>query len=97
MPQYAEYALITRNLIKYAGIKLKIQSSEYPKILNVSDAVHKVSVQITEQLSRQTFSKHSQTFKMGCSAKRTMPGCRCMQPETFQGREGGACKTRASQ
>ena len=37
-----EYALITLNMIEYAGIYLKKQSSEYARILNVSDAVHNI-------------------------------------------------------
>ena len=61
------------NVIEYAGIYLKKQSAEYARILSVSDAIHKVTVQITEQLSRQTYSEHCQTFKMDCFAKRIMP------------------------
>ena len=34
-----EYALITLNMIEYAGTYLKKQSAEYAIILNVSDAV----------------------------------------------------------
>ena len=42
-------------MIEYAGIYLKKQSAEYVVILNVSHEVHstRVTVQITEQLSRQ--------------------------------------------
>ena len=36
----SEYALITLNMIDYAGIYLKKQSTEYARILNVSDTVH---------------------------------------------------------
>ena len=36
------YALITLNMIEYAGIYLKNQSAKYSRILNVSDAVHSV-------------------------------------------------------
>ena len=32
-----EYALITLNIIEYAGIYLKKQSAEYARILNVSE------------------------------------------------------------
>ena len=39
--------------------------------------IHEVTVQITEQLSRQMYSKHCQTFKMVSFAKRTMHECRC--------------------
>ena len=48
----------------------------------MSDAVHsirhKVTLQITEQLSRQRHvqEEHSQTFKMERFAKRIMPECR---------------------
>ena len=48
-----EYASITLNMIEYATIYLKEQSAECARILNVSDAVHKVTIQITVQLSRQ--------------------------------------------
>ena len=34
-----EYALITLNIIEYAGIHLKKQSAEYARVLDVSDAV----------------------------------------------------------
>ena len=37
-----EYALITLNMIEYAGIYLKKQSAAYTKILKVSDAVHSI-------------------------------------------------------
>ena len=36
------YALITLNMIEYAGIYLKNQSAKYSRILNVSDAAHSV-------------------------------------------------------
>ena len=45
-------------------------SAEYAWILNVSDAVHNITVQITEQLSRQRYSEHCQTFKMECFSKK---------------------------
>ena len=35
-----EYALMLLNIINYVGIYLKKQSTEYARILNVSDAVH---------------------------------------------------------
>ena len=38
-----EYALITLNMIEYAGIHLKKQSTGYARILNVSLAVHSIS------------------------------------------------------
>ena len=37
-----EYALITLNMIEYAGIYLKKQGGKYARILNVSDAVHSI-------------------------------------------------------
>ena len=37
------------NILEYAWIYLNKQSSEYARILNVSDAKHKVIVQIAEQ------------------------------------------------
>ena len=37
-----EYALITLNMIEYAGIYLKKQSADYTRILNVSDGVHSI-------------------------------------------------------
>ena len=56
-----EYAIIILNMLEYACIYLNKQSSEYTRILNVSDAVHsKVTVHITEQLSRKTNSEHYQ-------------------------------------
>ena len=36
------YALITLNMIEYAGIYLKNQSAKYSRILNVSDTAHSV-------------------------------------------------------
>ena len=48
MPQQclsiSEYALITLNMIGYAGIFLKKQqqSAEYARIMNVLDAVHSI-------------------------------------------------------
>ena len=36
------YALITLNMIDYAGIYLKKQRSEYVRILNVSYGVHSI-------------------------------------------------------
>ena len=38
----SEYALITVNMIEYAGIYLKSQSAEYASILDLSDAVHSI-------------------------------------------------------
>ena len=48
-----------------------------------------VTVQITEQLLRQTYPEHCQTFKMVCFAKRTMPECKCStRIFSMQGGEG---------
>ena len=44
---------------------------EYARIVN------KITVQITEQLSRQSYSEHCQTFNMENFAKRLMPECSC--------------------
>ena len=40
-------------MLEYVWIYLNKQSSEYARILNVPDTVHKATVQMTEQLSRQ--------------------------------------------
>ena len=57
------------------------------------NAVH--SIQITEQLLRQTYSEHCQTFKMEHSVKRIMPECRCAT-RNFSGQGSwGFCGTRA--
>ena len=65
-------------MTEYARIYLKQQSWIHAKILNVSDisSKHKVTVQITEQLSRQTYSEHCQTFKMEPFAKNK--GIKCL-------------------
>ena len=84
-----EDASITVNMIEYAAIPtkttlfpsekmrwgqgcLKKQSAEYAIIL------HKVTVQITEQLSRQRLIQNTfQTFKMERFAKRIITECWC--------------------
>ena len=49
-----QYVLTKLNLIEYADIYLKKQSVENARNLNVSNADHnKITVQITEQLSRK--------------------------------------------
>ena len=50
-----EYALIMRNMLEYTWVYINTQNSEYARILNESDGFHsfKVTVQMTEQLSRQ--------------------------------------------
>ena len=53
-----EYASIMLNMIEYAStyLKKKKQSAEYTRILNMSDAVHRigwVTVQITKHFLRQ--------------------------------------------
>ena len=40
-------------MLEYVWIYLNKQSSEYARILNVSDTVQKATAQMTEQLSRQ--------------------------------------------
>ena len=71
----------------------------------MSDAVNSIRspVQITEQLSRQTYSEHFQIFKFERFAKRIMPECRCTT-RNFSGQGGGGgrgwgqvCGTRALQ
>ena len=52
------------------------------------DAVHKVTVEITEQLLRQTYSKHCQTFKIEHLKKKKCVSAGA-KPETFQGKVGG--------
>ena len=37
-----EYALVMLNMLEYARIYLNKESSEYARILNVSDAVHSI-------------------------------------------------------
>ena len=56
-----EYVLIMLHMLEYASRYLNQQTSEYARILNVSDGVSRVVVQITEQLSRQT--RIQDTFK----------------------------------
>ena len=55
-------------------------------------AKHEVTVQIMEQLSRETCPEHYQTFKIGRFAKRIMPECR-RAVKIFHGKEG-FCGTR---
>ena len=57
---------------------------------------YKVTVQITEQLLRQMYSEHCQTFKTEHFAKRIMPECRCTTIY-FSGQKGGVCGTRVLQ
>ena len=56
-----EYVLIMLHMLEYTSRYLNQQTSEYARILNVSDGVSRVVVQITEQLSRQT--RIQDTFK----------------------------------
>ena len=58
-----DYALITLKMIKYAGMYLKKQSAEYARILNVSDAVHRIrSLYKLLGSYQETYSEHCQTF-----------------------------------
>ena len=50
---------------------------------------NKVTVQITKQLPRQTYSEHCQPFKMERFANRIMPKCICAT-RNFLGQGGGA-------
>ena len=60
-------------MYKYAWIYLNKQSSEYARILNVSDAVP--SIRPLYKLSRQTYLEHWQTFKTEPFAKRIIAEC----------------------
>ena len=40
-PDMREYPLIMRNMLEYACIYLNKQSSEYARILNMSDVIHR--------------------------------------------------------
>ena len=71
-----EYALITLNMIEYAGIYLKKQSADYTRILNVSDGVHSIR-SLYKLLTSYRDRENCQTFKMERFAKRIMNECRC--------------------
>ena len=91
-----EYALITLNIIEYAGIYLKKQSAEYARILNVSDAVYSIRslycTNITDLAVIETeryYSEQCQIFKMEDFAKRnSVPECTCAT-RNFSGQERG--------
>ena len=83
------YVLITLNTIEYTRILLK-KTVLNVKILNVS-MQYKVTVQIAEQLSRQMYSEHCQTFKMERVAKRAMLEWRCAA-RILSGQGGGFAK-----
>ena len=78
-PEYAlimsQYAQICLNNAEYDWICHNIlEKTECGVCQNASDAVH--SIQITEQLSRQTYSEHCQIFKMELFAKIIIRECR---------------------
>ena len=90
----SQYVLICLNDGEYGSFK-------YAWILNVSHAVHEVTwvhevtVQITEQLLKQTYWEHCHSFKIGRFAKRTMREYFCAT-RNFRG-QGRFCWTRAVQ
>ena len=83
------YVLITLNTIEYTRILLKKRVLNV-RILNVS-MQYKVTVQIAEQLSRQMYSEHCQTFKIERVAKRAMLEWRCAA-RILSGQGGGFVK-----
>ena len=85
-----EYALVMLNMIKYAGIFLKKQSSEYARILNVPDAVHSIMscTNYWAVIETESFSELCQTFKMELILQSEQCLNAGMQQETSQGREG---------
>ena len=84
-----EHPLITLNINEYANIYLKKQRAEYARIiLNVPDAVHEVM----NNLLRQTYLEHCQTFRMEHFAKRIMPDCWCGIRNVSRQEEGGGTR-----
>ena len=62
---------------QYTSLYLNKKSSEYAKILNVSDAVHSIrSLYKLLSRSRQTYSEHCQKFKIERFTKTVMAECR---------------------
>ena len=77
-----EYALITLNMIEYAGIHLKKQSTGYARILNVSLAVHSIrSLYKLQSSYRDVFRTLS---NMAYFSKRSLSAG--AQSEIFQGK-----------
>ena len=83
-------------MIEYAGIYPKKQSAEYARILNMSNVVHSIrSLYKLQQLSKQAYLEHCQTFKSVLQKGQCLSAG--IESETFQGRRGGFCETRAIQ
>ena len=73
--QGTEYAL---KIPQYAWTYLNKQSSEYARILNVSDAVHSIRslYKLLSNYHDRCILRHCQTFKIECFVKTIMPECR---------------------
>ena len=93
-PEYAlimsQYTWMCLNNAEYEWIYRHIR--EKIRTLNMSEfwmcLMRKVTVQITEQLSRQTYSEHCQTFNLERFAKRIMSECWCATRNFSGEREG---------
>ena len=91
-----EYASVTLNMIEYTGIYPKKQSTEFARILNVSEFWLCLMQHITQGVftnywavaEKETYSEYCQTFKMERFAKTIMPECRCAT-RNFSGQGAG--------
>ena len=86
-----EYALIMRNMLEYTWVYINTQNSEYARILNESDGFHsfKVTVQMTEQLSRQqSIQKNTVKHLRWSVLQKEQCLSTCTQPEMSQSMEG---------
>ena len=99
-PDYAlmsQYAWICINNAEFYRICWHIpeKTAGYARILNVSDAVHSTSrcTNYWVVTQTETYSEHSQTFKMERFAKRMRNERRCAAGH-FSG-QGRVCRTRA--
>ena len=82
-----DYALVMMDILEYVCIYQNKQSSEYAKILNVSDAVHSIRL-LCKSLSIYRDKHIQNTVKNS----RIVPECRC----TFSfGGQGKFCETMA--
>ena len=79
-----EYALITLNMIEYAGIHLKKQSTGYARILNVSLAVHSIRSLYKLQSSYRDRDVFRTLSNMAYFSKRSLSAG--AQSEIFQGK-----------
>ena len=82
------FAWMCLNNVEYACMYLHKQSSEYAVILNVSDKVHKVTVHITEQLSRQWHIQNTVKHLTWRVLLKEYCLCAGVQPEMFLARGG---------